>query len=122
MKVAEYKALAAKKVKPSKYRNRRVERDGLRFDSVAEADRFAKLLLLEKAGEIRNLRRQVRYDFVINGKKCGWYVADHVYDEQVNGFWAPVVEDVKGFRTDVFKLKKRLMAAIHNIEIREIKK
>lgn len=104
----------------SKYGNRKVERDGLKFDSAKEAARWRDLRLLERAGQIRNLRRQVRYDFTINGVKVGSYIADHEYDELNNGVWEPVTEDVKGFKTQVYALKRRMMLGFHNIKIREV--
>ena len=76
-----------------------------------------ELKLLERAGVIKDLRRQVPY-ILINKSSYGRaikYVADFVYLE--NG--QLVVEDVKGVRTPVYKLKKRLMAEIYGIEVKE---
>lgn len=106
--------------RPSKYGNRKVTVDGVTFDSAKEAARWHNLRLLERAGQIRNLRRQVRYDFTINGVKVGSYIADHEYDELNNGVWEPVTEDVKGFKTQVYALKRRMMLGFHNIKIREV--
>lgn len=106
--------------RPSKYGNRKVTVDGVTFDSAKEAARWQNLRLLERAGQIRNLRRQVRYDFTINGVKVGSYIADHEYDELNNGVWEPVTEDVKGFKTQVYALKRRMMLGFHNIKIREV--
>lgn len=99
----------------SKYGNRRTTIDGITFDSAKEALRWQELRLLEAAGEIRNLARQARYRLEVNGAKVCDYVADFTYDEG-DTF---VVEDVKGRRTPVYSLKKKLMKAIHGIEIRE---
>jgi hypothetical protein len=100
-----------------KYHNRKTSVDGIRFDSKREANRYMELKLLEKAGAIKDLRRQVPY--ILIDKSCYGraikYVADFVYLE--NG--QLVVEDVKGVRTPVYKLKKRLMAEVYGIEIKE---
>lgn len=92
--------------------------DGIEFDSKAEAKRYGELRLLEKAGRIRNLERQVRYDLEINGVKLGFYKADFRYWDQ--GSSQQIVEDVKGVRTPVFALKAKLMKALHRVEIVEI--
>jgi len=90
--------------------------DGIKFPSRREAARYSELKLLERAGRIQNLRLQVRYPLTINNQSCGHYVSDFNYVE--NG--QEIVEDVKGFVTDVFRLKKKLMRAIHGIEVREV--
>lgn len=105
--------------RPSKYHNVRTRIDGITFDSKREASRYMELRLAEKAGRVRNLKRQVPFRFVINDIDCGAYVADFTYDEYLTEMWRPVVEDVKGVRTDVFKLKRKLMFACHGIEIKE---
>lgn len=126
----------------SKYGNYKIQRDGLTFDSVKEFKRFCELSLLERAGEIQDLRRQVEYELipaqyeeiptgeiykrgdrkgqpkmerVCIEKKCS-YVADFVYTE--NG--ETVVEDTKGFKTKDYIIKRKLMVWIHKIKIREI--
>jgi hypothetical protein len=107
--------------KPSKYRNRKVTVGELSFDSVKEANRFAQLQLMERAGNVANLRRQVRYPLIVNGAKVCTYVADHVYDEKIGpDEWAPIVEDVKGYRTDIYRLKAKLFEAIHGFPVREV--
>jgi len=93
----------------SKYHNHPV--DG--FDSISERNRWTELCLLERAGKITNLRRQVRFPLVVNGKRVCDYIADFVYVE--NG--TEVVEDVKGFATAVFKLKSKLFTAVYGKEI-----
>ena len=102
---------------PNKYHNSKTSVDGIRFDSKREANRYMELKLLEKAGVIKDLRRQVPY-VIINKSRYGRaikYVADFVYLE--NG--QLVVEDVKGVRTPVYRLKKRLMAEVYGIEVKE---
>lgn len=100
-----------------KYHNSKTVIDGIRFDSKKEAKRYLELKILEKAGAIKDLRRQVPY-VLINKSRYGRdikYVADFVYHEDDK----LVVEDVKGVRTHVYKLKKRLMAERFGIEVKE---
>ncbi len=106
-------------VKRPKYGNSRVVVDGIKFDSQKEAQRYRQLLLLVSHGSVRNLRLQVNYDCVVNGKKVCAYRADFVYEERVKGAWRPITEDVKGYRTALYNLKKKLILACHGIAIRE---
>lgn len=99
-----------------KYRNQPTRVNGIRFDSKREAKRWSELLLLEMAGRIANLRRQIRFRLNVLGVEVCQYVADFVYIEAGQ----MIVEDVKGFRTPVYRLKAKLMKAIHGIEIREV--
>ena len=107
----------------SKYHSKKTTVDGITFDSKREAERYQELLLLERAGEISHLLRQVKYVLIpsqkIDGKvverECS-YKADFVYLE--NG--KTVVEDVKGFRTSEYKIKRKLMLQVHGIRIREV--
>lgn len=106
----------------AKYHNRKVTRDGETFDSVKEYRRFCELRLLERAGAVTDLRRQVKFELIpaqrIDGKvveRACSYVADFVYTE--NG--QQVVEDAKGMRTQEYRLKRKLMLYIHGIRIRE---
>ena len=99
----------------SKYRNRKTVVDGLVFDSKKEARRWQELQLMEGSGRVTGLMRQVRYDFVVNGVKLGFYKADFVYYD----YGELVVEDVKGMKTPVYNLKKKLMSACHGIDIIE---
>lgn len=102
--------------KPSKYRNRKTTVDGIEFDSTKEARRWQELTLLEKAGSISGLRRQVRFPLEVNGEHVAWYICDFLY--QHGG--KEIVEDVKGVKTDVFRLKSKLMKACYGIEISEV--
>lgn len=104
--------------RPSKYRNTKLVLDGLTFDSKAEAARYGHLKLRQRIGEIDNLELQVRFPLVVNGSKVTTYVADFRYREVATG--AVIVEDVKGVRTPVYKLKKKLMKAVHGIDVIEI--
>ena len=114
---------------PSKMRNVRCQYNGMRFDSLKELERWRALEMRQKAGEIRDLRRQVNFDLVVNGILICSYVADHVYEELAGAAqtgrrrrdWRKVVEDVKGVRKgDIwqrFQIKARLMKACHGIEV-----
>lgn len=107
----------------SKYHSRKITRDGITFDSVKEYRRHCELLLLEKAGAITDLQRQVKFELIpsqrIGGKvverPCN-YVADFVYKE--NG--QTIVEDTKGFKTKDYILKRKMMLWFHGIKIKEV--
>ncbi|MEO0035676.1 MAG: Azospirillum phage Cd [Pseudomonadota bacterium] len=103
--------------RPNKFHARKTVVDGITFDSAAEARRWADLLLLERAGQISNLERQVDFPCVVNGAKVCVYRADFVYFEGP----ARVVEDVKGHRTREYLLKKKLVEAVYpGVRITEI--
>lgn len=110
----------------SKYHNRKVMVDGITFDSQKEAQRYAELKLLERAGEIYDLQRQVPFVVIPeqrdqNGKLLERevkYIADFTYKEK--GSLRRVVEDVKGLKTDVYKIKKKLMLYRNGIRIKEV--
>ena len=107
----------------SKYGNRKTEINGMVFDSKHEAERWIELKYMERAGLIYGLQRQVKFEVIPNiyeGKKVvqrsASYIADFVYrrgSEQI-------VEDAKGVRTDVYKLKKKLMRWKYGIDIQEV--
>ena len=108
--------------KGSKYHATKTLVNGIMFDSKKEADRYCELKLLEKAGKIQNLQLQVKYDLIPASKKSGErlerpisYIADFVYTEDGE----TVVEDVKGVKTDVYKIKRKLMIQKYGIWIRE---
>ena len=103
----------------SKYHNKRVEYQGIRFASLKERDRYRDLSLLERAGEITALEIQPRYDLIVNGHNCGFYRGDFRYVLVATG--ETVVEDVKSVatRTAVYRLKKKLLRALYDIEITE---
>jgi hypothetical protein len=100
----------------SKYGAKKTEVDGYVFDSRAEARHYSDLKLREMAGEITLLALQPRFELIVNDKKIGTYVADFSYTENGNR----IVVDVKGMRTPVYRLKKKLMYAIYGIEIQEV--
>lgn len=105
--------------KESKYHNKRVTVDGITFQSVKEASRWQELKLMERAGEITLLARQVKIELVPKTKlyRAVSYIADFVYFDKRTG--KTVYEDVKGMKTDVYKLKKKLLYWRHGIEITE---
>lgn len=120
----------------SKYGSHKTVVDGISFDSKKEASRYRELLLLERAGKIGNLRRQVKYVLIPaqyenpdsptksgRGKclerECS-YVADFVYDVPTEPEMIEIVEDTKGFRTEAYKIKRKMMLFIHGIRIREV--
>lgn len=99
-----------------KYKNRKTVVNGITFDSAKEARRYSELVLLEKAGVINTLKLQPSFKIVVNGVKICTYRADFSYTE--DGRF--VVEDVKGFITQVYSMKRKLMLATHGIEIKEV--
>lgn len=96
----------------TKYHNKKVTIDGITFDSAKESQRYTELKLLEKSGVISNLTLQPEYELIPTFKKNGKtyrkavYKADFSYFDHDIG--KTVVEDVKGYKTDVYKLKKKL--------------
>lgn len=121
----------------NKYHSKKTMVNGIEFDSRKESRRYQDLLLLERAGAIQDLKRQVKFVLIPaqyetyerygkNGKKlqdgqrtlereCS-YVADFVYQE--NG--KMVVEDTKGVKTKDYIIKRKLMLYVHGIRIREV--
>ena len=94
------------------------------FDSTKEYQRWRELLLLERAGKITGLKRQVRYELIPTMRsKSGAairgvsYVADFIYTDSKGQFH---VEDAKGMRTEVYRIKKKLMLYVKGIEIEEV--
>ena len=102
-----------------KYDAQKTTVDNIRFHSKKEANRYGELKMLQLAGAIRGLELQVKYPLIVHNHLICSYVADFRYDEHLNGSWLRVVEDTKGYRTREYRLKKKLMLAIHGIEIRE---
>ena len=118
----------------SKYGNQKITIDNITFDSTGEGLRYKELKLLEKTGQITDLQLQKKFIIVPEirepdtvgprgGVKKGkliqsaaYYIADFVYYDK-NG--KLVVEDFKGFKTDLYKLKKKLMKYIYDIDIKE---
>ncbi len=101
--------------KKSKYKNTATLVNNIRFHSAREAKRYTELLLLRKADKIKLLTLQVKYPFVVNGVKICSYIADFVYDKDGE----IIVEDCKGFRTQSYVIKRKLMKALYDIDILE---
>lgn len=101
-----------------KYGNSPVTLGDLRFASKAEAKRYGELLLLQRIGAVSNVVVQPRYPLIVNGTSVGTYIGDFAYYEGKT----LVVEDVKSpaTKTSTYKLKKKLMKAVHGIEIKEV--
>ncbi|MCP3680306.1 MAG: DUF1064 domain-containing protein [Gammaproteobacteria bacterium] len=105
----------------SKYRNKPVEIDGIVFDSLKEGKRYKELKLLEKAGYIFHLELQPEFVLSIHGEQICKYRADFAYNDSEDEYSKKyIVEDVKGMKTQVYKLKKKLMKAIYGIDIKEV--
>lgn len=124
----------------SKYYNIKTRAsDGTLLDSGKEARRYEELLLLQRAGKITELRKQVSYELIPaqyetyeRFSKSGdrlkdgcrlierkvEYVADFVYTNVETG--ETVVEDTKGVKTKDYIIKRKLMLAVHGIRIREV--
>lgn len=122
-----------------KYGNTKITVDGIQFDSKREAARYQELKLLERAGVISFLQRQTKFQLIpdqhapsnavyTKGPRKGQrkpgkllehecsYIADFCYIR--NG--ETVVEDAKGYRTEVYKIKKKLMLERYGIQIKEV--
>ena len=96
----------------NKYKNKKTQVDMYVFDSKLESMRYKQLALLEKVGEIKNLQMQVKFElqeaFTKNKKhhRAITYTADFMYFDNRSG--QVIVEDTKGMKTDVFKIKQKL--------------
>ena len=124
----------------NKYNARKIRSGGEVFDSLKEYRRWQELTLLQKAGEITGLQRQVKYTLIpeqrepdTRGPRGGlrkgrllergcYYIADFIYFDRTLD--RQVVEDVKGYRDgvayQVFKIKRKLMLERHHIRIKEV--
>jgi len=104
--------------KSSKFGAKKTIVDGITFDSKWESERYGQLRAMERGGIVTDLKLQVKYDIIINDIKICRYIADFVYkEESPDGKVKEIVEDAKGFETPEFKLKKKLMKAVHGIDI-----
>lgn len=104
----------------NKYGAKRTTINGITFASKAEARRYVALKLLEKAGTIKALQLQVKFELHVNDVKIGSYIADFVYYIRDRDDWYRVVEDVKGFKTPLYRWKKKHVAAEHGFDIAEV--
>lgn len=124
--------------KDGKYHAHKVAVNGMTFDSKKEFRRYSELLTLENAGEIQNLQRQVKFVLIpaqyeessevytrgehkgepkrgkLIERECAYY-ADFVYQQDGN----TVVEDCKGMKTEVYKIKRKLMLDRYGVRIKE---
>lgn len=110
----------------NKYFNKKVIVDGIRFDSKKEAKRYTELKLLKRAGHLKELELQKVFELqpkYTNNKgehiraityKCDFFYYDNKKEQYI-------VEDTKGFKTDVYKLKKKLFEYVYpNLTINEL--
>lgn len=121
-----YKKLLGNSIntKQSKYKNKKCIYKGIKFDSKKEMAYYIKLKMLEEKGKIKKLELQKTYElqpsFKVNGKTYRkiTYKADFSYittaDDKLH------IADTKGFRTEVYKLKRKMFAYKYGIEIEEI--
>ena len=98
--------------------------NGYKFSSKKEVNRYKELNGLVKAGEISDLSIKPRYELVVNNNLICRYVADFSYlmeDKNYPGVYAEIVEDVKSRKSggsfDIFRIKAKLMKAIHGIDV-----
>lgn len=126
MTVAELNAARAKKAGVQRVMGAvRFEYDGHRFDSKREAKRWAELSLMQRAGHISNLERQVKIPLegqgapilTDSGAQQRVYVADFKYFDTRAQAW--VIEDAKGHPTEVYKLKRAIVQAM-GLTIKEV--
>lgn len=107
----------------SKYHATKTVVDGIVFDSKREAKRYGELKLLERAGVIKDLQLQVRFELIpafdVDGKhyRPTFYIADFAYIDAKTD--KEIVEDVKGARTDVYRLKAKMFAHKYGVSILE---
>jgi len=110
--------------KKNKYNNTKVEYKGIRFDSIKEMKHYQLLEYLQRIGEIKELKLQVPYELIpkykINNKtvRKTTYIADFTYittkDDKLH------IVDTKGFKTDVYRLKKKLFEYKYGVEVEEV--
>lgn len=120
------------KPRESKYHNKKLEFEGMKFDSRKELNRWHELRILQRAGEISELRRQVSFQLIpaldwegnaLQSRKGAkewpvYYVADFAYIDKNTD--KTVVEDVKGYKTPEYVIKRKLMLERYGIVIKEI--
>lgn len=121
----EFELLSRGKKKKGKYKSQKTEIAGIVFDSKREAKRYAELRILEEAGEISDIKRQIRYELIprqtddagrVIERACE-YKADFVYKTKDG---QTVVEDTKGIRTTAYIIKRKLMLYRYGIRIHEV--
>lgn len=108
----------------NKYKNKKTLINGIEFASKKEGNRYLELQLLERAGSIKELELQKRFEiqpaFTLNNKKIRpiYYIADFFYYDKEKQRY--IVEDVKGFRVKEYRIKKKIFEYKYGIEIEEI--
>ena len=119
----EYKQLQQKG--NSKYKNKKATIDGIEFDSKKESRYYQQLKLMEKQGLIKDIKLQTRFEIQPKYKKNNKtirainYIADFTYFDVNKG--KTIIVDTKGYRTEVYKLKKKIFEYIYpDLEIREV--
>ena len=105
--------------KKSKYRAVPTIVDDIKFSSKKEAKRYVELIIEQAAGNISDLELQPKFALKINGVLIGHYIADFAYSLQDGGNGKRIIEDVKGFRNPIYKLKKKIVEAMYGITILE---
>lgn len=109
--------------KESKYHNKKVEFDGMTFDSIKEKNYYIKLKMMQNSGKISDLKLQVPFVLIETFKledktyRQTKYIADFTYKDEQGKYH---VVDTKGFETKEYLLKKKLMAWKYGIEIEEV--
>jgi uncharacterized membrane protein len=119
MSAAQYQATLGKPQKKAKYGNRKVTIDGITFDSVTEGRFYSELKLREKAGEVYEVQMQTPYALTVNGQLVCTYKPDFCFYDAIAK--RQRVVDVKGVQTKDFIIKKKLMRAVHGIEVEIVK-
>jgi len=97
----------------SKYKNKYTVIDGIKFQSIKEANKYSELKMLKLTGEIKFFLRQVPFDLPGNIK----YKLDFLV------FWSDgkiSFIDVKGFKTQVYKIKKKQIKSLYGVDIEEV--
>lgn len=102
----------------AKYKNKKVVCDNITFDSIKESKRYLDLKMLSKHHKITQLELQPKFKITVNNQFICHYKADFSYTDCATN--KRVVEDVKGFKTPVYRLKKKLTEALFNITITEL--
>ena len=105
--------------KQNKYKNEKITMDGMTFDSKKEYYRYCDLKLLERAGEIKDIQRQVKFELIPKQEeeRAVNYIADFVYFDNKGN---KIVEDTKGIRTPEYIIKRKLMLLRYGIKILEV--
>lgn len=121
LKAKEYQQLAAKKTpKPNKFGAVKTTVGDTTYDSRKEARYCEALKLRERAGQISNLELQPKFDLMVNGTKVGTYKADASYHDKGGKLHVIDVKGGNATKTQLYRLKAKLMLACHGIEIEEV--